>query len=196
VADLIRLELDTKSWERAVRKLRDKAPQCIARALNRAGVTTRTLMVRTTARHLRVKNAVVQQAVRINEARPSRLRVHVLAVGRPLSLVHFNASGPMPSRGRGRGVSATLPHGRVRYPRAFLAKGRSGNLHVFERAGTQRKSRGAWSANLPIKKVTGPSIADVFETYRAEGLRAGRESLTKNLKHEFRFALSQVAGGS
>ena len=85
-------------------------------------------------------------------------------------------------------MRASLPApGKGKYPHAFIATVRRGqsneNLAVFERKGKGR---------LPIKKLHGPSVAHVFAKYLDAGMKAGEESLQKNLKHEFRYALSQT----
>ena len=89
----------------------------------------------------------------------------------------------MPSRGRGRGVTAKVGPSRTRYPHAFLAQMRSGHLGVFQRVGRTR---------LPIRELRGPSIAHVFGKYVAVGIARGEEQLKKNLQSEFRFALRQT----
>jgi hypothetical protein len=176
------LKLSTENWERSIRRIRDRAPQLVSRALNRANVSGRTVMVRAMTEHLRIKRATVDKAVKKSEAVPHRLSARVWVRGGPISLMHFNAKGPYPSRGRGNGVTARLPHGQVRYPHGFLAPGKNRRLQAFERVG---------KARMPIVRLTGPSMPDIFEVHRAKGIAAGEESLVKNLQHEFAFALSQ-----
>lgn len=184
----IKLELKTKDWTMAMRRLKSRGYVAIARALNRSGVTAQTFMARKIASDLRLKVGDVKKEISIRNADVKKLRVLVLARGKQISLMKFGAKGPVPSLGRGKGVRASLPApGKGKYPHAFIATVRRGqtneNLAVFERKG---------KARLPIKKLHGPSIAHVFSKYQAEGLKAGHESLIKNLKHEFKFALQQT----
>lgn len=81
-----------------------------------------------------------------------------------IPLIEFRARGPFPSRGRGEGVSYSLPSGQGRRPDAFIGRMPSGRRGVFVRSrlGLSRKSRGAWGPNLPIRELFGPSLSRVF----------------------------------
>lgn len=187
MADTIRLQLKMKDFTRAVRRLKSRAKPAIARALNRAGLTTSTVMSRAISKDLGLKVSEVKAVIIVKQASAENLRVIVMASGAKISLMKFRAKGPVPSLGRGRGVTAKLPApGKGKYPHAFIATVRRGqtneNLAVFERKG---------KARLPIKKLHGPSIPHVFAKYYDAGIAAGEESLVKNLKHEFKWALSQ-----
>lgn len=184
---LIKIELKRRDISKALRRFGDRAKPGIVRALNRGAVTARTYMARAVAKDLGLKIGDVNAAMQIKEANQQNLRAVVLSTGTQISLMKFRARGPIPSRGKGRGVTAKLPPpGKGQYPRAFIATVRRGqtneNLGVFERKG---------KARLPIKKLHGPSIAHVFAKYQEAGLKAGEESVVKNLKHEFEYALSQ-----
>lgn len=185
--DTIRLELKTKDFARAMRRLKSRGKVAIARSLNRAGVAVRTAMAREVAQDLRLKVGDVKAAITIRDADVRKLRVLIIARGEKISLMKFGAKGPVPSRGKGKGVRARLPApGKGKYPHAFIATVRRGqtneNQAVFERKGKTR---------LPLKKLHGPSLAHVFAKYTAAGLKVGEEALMKNLTHEFKWALSQ-----
>jgi len=175
-----------------------KFPSAVSRALNRAGTTTRAVMARAISKDLGLKVSTVREQLRIEKATPEHLVVRISVTGKRLPLIDFKARGPEPSRGRGRGVTARLPGGAGRYPQAFIARvGAGGHRGVFIRAAqgaSQRRSRGAWSPNLPIKELHGPSLPKVFEKVTPEGLEAGQASFVTNLKSELRFASS--GGGS
>src|SRR5690349_6195993 len=109
MANEIRLKLDTRNLTRALRRLKANGRIAIARSLNRAGVTTKTFMARTIAKDLRLKVGDVKDAIAVRDADTQRLRVVVIARGAPLSLMKFGARGPIPSRGKGKGVTAKLP---------------------------------------------------------------------------------------
>lgn len=189
-AETIRLQLNMKDFNRAVRRLKARAKPAIARALNRSALTTSTFMARAVSKDLGLKVGDVKKEIKTKEATTNKLVAIVMASGTQISLMKFGAKGPVPSRGRGRGVRAKLPApGKGRYPHAFIATVRRGqtneHLGVFERKG---------KARLPIKKLHGPSIAHVFAKHYEPGLKAGNDAIVKNLKHEFKYALSQQGG--
>lgn len=185
---LINIKLKTRDIGTALRRFGNRAKPGIVRALNRGAVTARTYMARAVAKDLRLKIGDVNAAIEVKQASQQNLRAIVMSTGAQISLMKFGARGPVPSLGRGNGVTAKLPApGKGKYPHAFIATVRRGqtneNLAVFERKG---------KARLPLKKLHGPSIAHVFWKYQAAGLKAGEESVMKNLKHELEFALSQT----
>jgi hypothetical protein len=179
----VTVRLDLSDWERALARLRTKAPQAITRALNRAITSARVVMVREVARDLGIKQATVRDRMSVEQAKPGTERARLSASLKRIPLIEFNARGPEPSRGKGRGVAYRLG-GAKRLPHAFIATMRSGHRGVFERVGTRR---------LPIHELKGPSIGHVFARHVDEGLARGQEALVKNLESEFRFVLRPVA---
>lgn len=119
------------------------------------------------ARSLSVTKATPRSLVTTLEIGPyTRANGAVPDKGRGrIPLMEFRARGPFPSRGRGTGVSYSLPGGRGRRADAFIARMPSGHKGVFVRSslGLFDKSRGAWSLNLPIKELFGPSLRRVFD---------------------------------
>jgi hypothetical protein len=178
----IRLNLDTREVQAALKQLGDRAPRVFMRSLNRAGASARTAMGREISRDLSLKVGDVRERINILEATQTRLSVTLYASLKRLPLILFKASGPEPSFGKGRGVSANLG-GRKRYPHAFIATMGSGHRGVF-----QRKGRG----RLPIAELRGPSIAHVFKKHEQVGIDRAQESLTKNLGHELEFEMRQA----
>jgi len=84
----------------------------------------------------------------------------------------------VPSRGKGRGVTARLGGRTKRYSNAFLATMASGHQGVFQRKTTAR---------LPIKELFGPSIGHVFLKLIDIGKARAIEQFGKNLVAELRF---------
>lgn len=161
----------------------DRFPGAIVRALNRAGVSTRTLMASRVADDMKLRVGTVRDQLILDRASRGKPQVRISVSGKRIPLYAFGARGPYPSRGRGRGVTARLPApGRGRYPHAFIATMRSGHVGVFQRRGRDR---------LPIDELHGPSLPHVFAKFSAEGLARGQESLLKNLQSELQFALSK-----
>lgn len=174
----ISITLKTKDFDLAVKRLKDRAPKAIARALNRASVSTRTIMVRRVAQDIGLKVGDVKKVFTEQSATPENLTARVIVRSKRIPLMAWNA------RQTRRGVTARLPGGAGRYPHAFLATMPTGHRGVFQR---KRPSR------LPIRELRGPSITHVFHKHREAGLEAGEASLLKNLSHELRFALTESA---
>jgi len=166
------------------RKLRERARPAIVRALNRSIASAKTAMVREVAKDLGLKASDVRDRIWTNEATLTRLQATLLASPQRIPLIDFKARGPEPSRGKGRGVTAKLPGGAGRYPNAFIATMRSGHRGVFQRTGSRR---------TPITELHGPSIARSFTKNVRIGIARGAEQLVKNLRSEFKFAMSRAA---
>ena len=187
-ADIGKLQQDLLSIGRS-------APLVMARAVNRAGTAGKTAMVKAVAADTGIQQKAITNEIRLSRASRSEPTFSVEVRGRRIPLIAFQARGPEPSRGRGRGVSYRLPTGRGNAPSAFIATMRTGHRGVFKRIGSSSgKSRGAWSLNLPIVELRGPSLPHVFEKHVADFFRAAEPSLLKNLASEISFARSKGAG--
>jgi hypothetical protein len=184
MAGAVTLTLRSENAVRALARLRRDAPQRVARALNRAIVSTRTVMAPAIAKDMGLKSTVVRESMRVKEAHSDRFTASLEVSGARIPLIDFGARGPEPSRGRGK-VTAKVQGGRKAYPGAFIATMSSGHRGVFLRSGASR---------LPIAELHGPSLPHVFDKYIPMGLARGEESLVKNLQSEFRFLLTQQAG--
>lgn len=202
MADLVLTGQQNHSAARLIQRFKERFPAAIVRALNRSAVSARANMASNVAKDVGLKVGTVRDQITIQEATQAKFLARVAISGKRIPLIDFNARGPEPSRGRGRGVTARLPGGAGRYPHAFIARMRSGHRGVFQRVGAQsigslgpgasrRRSVGAWSPNLPIYELRGPSLPKVFTKHMPEGLRHAHESLIKNLRSEIRFAMSQ-----
>ena len=176
------LHAHTDQVKQAFRLFGSKAPIAISRALNRANGSMRTIMTRNVASDTKLKVGTVRERVLITNATPNRLTVQMTVTGKRIPVIEFNAKGPFPSRGKGRGVTARTPAGR--YPRAFIARMPSGHMGVFERVNTAR---------LPVRELFGPSLPHVFNKYADVTLARGNEQLEKNMQSEMRFLLRQLA---
>lgn len=197
------MKFSTKDHLRALRRLKEKAPIAQMRALNRTAASGRTFLARAIADDLNLPVNKVRGEIQIQEAVAIDLRARLSVSKRRLPLILFGAKGRIPTRGRGPGVTARLPGGANSYPRAFIATVRGplptgilsgGHLGVFERKGPgARKSPGAWSKNLPIVQLKGPSLGKVFLKLLPQAYAYAKTLLPKNLTHEFQFALREGA---
>jgi hypothetical protein len=191
--------LNTKDTERKVALLRQRAPNAIARALNRAGNSAVTAMIRVISADTGIKRADLKgttprnRRIWTHEARPGNEVITVFADLKRIPLYDFGAKGPYPSRGKGRGVTARLRGGATtRYPHAFIATMRSGHTGVFQRMGGKRRGGPPHYSQLPIYELMGPSIAHVWTKHADVGVKRAQEQLLKNLTHEFKFATGRV----
>jgi hypothetical protein len=154
-----------------------RAQRAIVRALDRGGSAADTLMSRAVARDTGLKVGDVKASFK--RRKPSlNDPVFSLAAGfQRIPLMKFGARGPMPSRGRGKGVSYRMGAGnsRNRLPHAFIAQMRSGHTGVFARVG---------KARLGIRELRGPSLGRVFAKYRPEAQARGLEVFGATLDHE------------
>jgi hypothetical protein len=167
--------------DRNIARFLQRAPNAIRRALNRGAVSARTFLVKEIAKDTGLKSGEVRDAIKIREATAQNLTAEVSITGKRIPLIKFNARGPEPSRGRGRGVTARGPGLAGRYPQAFIATVGSGR----HRGVFQRRTK----ARLPIRELFGPSLPHVFGKLIPEAAKVGEASLVKNLQHELAFAL-------
>jgi hypothetical protein len=178
------ISLNTREMTRGFDAILTKSNAAIARALNRSIESGKTTMARLIAADMGVKVSDLRDRILVVKATPERHVAELKASAKRIPLYDFGARGPVPSRGRGRGVTIRNPRGSQRLPHAFIAKMASGHTGVFERTGTAR---------LPIQEKFGPSIWLVFVKNRAVGQARALEQLQKNLPHELRFALTRAA---
>lgn len=172
--------------------------RAMVRAVNRAIASARTVMVREIARDTGLRSTDVRGALPMQQASLNRPEARLAASLKKIPLIDFRATGPYPSRGKGRGVRAKLPPpGKGSYPHAFIARLRSGHEGVFERIKPSRSRRGLPSSSpgLPIRELFGPSLGRVFAKYRPLGLARAQEVFEKNFDHEMAFARSASAPG-
>ena len=206
MAVAMRLSFDTAAVATALEQLGRRGPVAVARGLNRTASSERTAMARAVAADLKIKVSDSRESmwVRKASAKQQTLGAAVVCTGSPRPLIIFRARGPQPSKGRGKGVTYTMQGQRRRIADAFIATVRGANdgehIGVFRRVGKQfgggaRRSKGAWSPNLPIKQLYGPSIAHVFGKLMNVGLERRNGVLAKNVEHEIQFELSRQSQG-
>lgn len=157
-----------------------RTQRATVRALNRSLVTGRALMARLIAKDMGLKVGDAKDAIRVKEATMATLQVRMVASLKRLPLSRFGARGPVPSRGRGRGVTYRIGgRGRGRVETAFLAQMSSGHQGVYRRAS---------KARLKIIELFGPSIGRVFESQRPTVMPAMLQAFDERLTHELQFA--------
>jgi len=176
---MITITIDDRALLLELQGAPDRISRAVVRALNRAIKSGRTLMVREIARDTGLKSSTVREAIPIRPATLGQPTATMSASMKKIPLIEFKAKGPFPSRGKGRGVSYSLPGSAGRNPNAFLATMGTGHEGVFKRL---------TKARLPIIELYGPSIGHVFMKYRAAGEARTKEMFLKNFEHEFVFS--------
>lgn len=166
----------------ALREYPKRATRAIVRSMNRALTSGRTLMVQRIAADTGLRSSDIKKAMAFSEASAQNLEARMALGLKRIPLIQFNARGPEPSRGKGRGVSYRLKGGSGRIPTAFIATMRSGHRGVFARVG---------KARLPVRELFGPSLGHVFAKYRPEGIARVKEAFAKNFASEMAFEKSR-----
>src|SRR3954462_15110896 len=156
-----------KDVQYALRDYPKKATRAIVRAMNRALTSGRTLLVQRIAADTGLKSGDIKKAMTVREASSQSLEARLGLGLKRIPLIAFNARGPEPSRGKGRGVSYRLKGGGGRIASAFIGTMRGGPRGVF---------RGSGKSRLPIRALFGPSIGHVFAKFRPEGIARAREA--------------------
>jgi len=173
IDDLEQLTIDLAQYP-------DRVDTAMVRALNRAILAARTAMVKEVAADTGLKSAAVKAAMIMKNATRADPSCELGAGTKRIPLIQFNAKGPEPSRGKGRGVTykiGTSP--RTAIANAFIATVGAGHRGAFVRTGKGR---------LPIKELAGPSLGHVFAKYRPIGLARAQDSFTTTFAHEIDLA--------
>lgn len=128
-------------------------------ALNRVRAKTATRISAAARGKYNVSAATVRDALsrRLKfSTTGDRSEAYLVYLGRRIGLINFGAKFKKVSTARGPRLGATtkLYKGRPRYltKRGFIATGKSGNVHVFQRAEEGQRKR------HPLKALYGPSI--------------------------------------
>lgn len=118
-----------------------------ATALNRTSVTVRAEAVRKIGGTYNIKASVIRDQLRLKRADRSRLEAQVIASGRRIPLIAFQA------RQTRRGVTVRVKQERKLVRGVFIAKMPTGHTGVFERKGRAR---------LPIRELFSVSLPQAF----------------------------------
>lgn len=182
----MRIALNDAAWKRAISALSPKnAAKAGIRAVNRTATNARAAIVPLVAADVALQQKFVRDRITIQSAKATGDApvARLFADTERVPLIQFKARGPEPSRGRGRGVRATLPTGAGTYPHAFIATMKSGHRGVYQRKG---------KARLAIYELRGPSIAKAFEKHADVAASRAADMLDKNFAHEMNFLIQQA----
>lgn len=187
------MRLDTSDLKAAVASLGAKFPQGIRRALQKTGVTARTELSRLVSADMALPVRRVRDEIKMSN---DDVSVTLQVRGYRIPLIDFKARGPEPSRGRGSGVSYSLPGGRGRLPHAFIATMPSGHRGVFQRTGRFGSKKGVRSGGSRARREViaekfGPSIAVVFSKFMPQVADRSSEVLAKNVQAQIKLAMQR-----
>ncbi|MGB7220747.1 MAG: phage tail protein [Vicinamibacterales bacterium] len=192
---MITVQIDDREVQILATDAPGRIQRAIVRALNRSIGAARTAMIRAVAQDTGLKSRDVREALTLTKATTGIPAAALAASLKRIPLVAFNARGPEPSRGKGRGVSYRLPGSVGRNPNAFLATMKSGHRGVFIRASalnnipaTHRRPR------LPLIELHGPSVSRPFLRYRSLGEAKAEEAFLSNFEHELVFSGTEPTG--
>lgn len=194
MAGALTIVADFTPWTKALDHLDTALVVSGVRAMNKTGATAKVALSRDVAKDMGLNVGTVKDQITVRKATPDRLSCRVVAKGAQIPIYQFKASGNMPSRGRGLGVSYIKQGKRVRVRDAFIARvGTHGHIGVFRRLGqSERRSAGSWGLNLPIVELKGASIAHVFGKQVESSGDRWVPILAKNLEHEVSFELARL----
>lgn len=185
------MEITSQGGELVLQELAEYSPRvlkALLRAMNRGLATGRSTAAKLISAEVGVSQKDIRAAMTYQEATGSRLVARLGLSNKKIPLSKFNARGPEPSKGRGRGVSWRIGAVAKRDTTLFLATMRSGHRGVFERFGpSTSKSRGAWSKNLPLQQKYGPSLGYILEKKRQAVEAAMMASFQKNFDREMAY---------
>lgn len=171
--------------------------RALVRSLNRGTVAGRTFLVSTVAKDIGIRNASVAKAIITRNASLNNPTAQIAAGLKRIPVIDMNARDLAAGKRRKRfgGVVYSAGGGaQARIPKAFIRRMRSGHVGVFVREGRERKSRGAWSKNLPIEEKAGPSIGRVVAKFEAPAVARAYEVFRNTLDREIDFRKARAAG--
>jgi hypothetical protein len=147
-------------------------------------------MVQRIAADTGLRSGDIKKAFTQSNASAQSLEARIGVGLKRIPLISFNARGPEPSRGRGRGVSYRSKSGSGRLAHAFIATMSNGHRGVFER--TPGKFMQGRPRRQAIHEKFGPSLGHVFAKYRPEGVARVKEAFAKNFASEMAFEKSRA----
>jgi len=179
----LNIDLDAKKVSDFLETAPKQTSLGVLRALKRGTAAAKTHAGRVVAKDMGLKVGDAKNAIRVVEPTAQTLTGELRADLKRIPLIKFSATGPRPSRGKGKGVSYKGQGGKKRLPSAFITRFRSGHEGVFKRLGAER---------TPIVQLYGPSVGRVFGLHAAEIMARGDEQFAAEFNHQ----LDRILGGN
>lgn len=196
------ITVDTREFERRMRRLTNQAlVHARLQASHDAANQTKTLASRLVGKELNLPSAKIKEKLPVKAIRGSKstyyeLRAKYEQIGAQ-GFTGWKYSGKSRGRairstakstlfGKGRTTGGGLvfkPYRNqppLRFQSAFPLRGGS----FFKRKlPSTRKSRGAWSLNMPVERIVGPSIHGAMENAFPEAVRYGYQAYRRRLAY-------------
>lgn len=167
-------------------------PAANARVLNRTATKIRAVSARDVVKDGGFKLRDVTKKIRIFRATVKKQFAEIVAIGKPVGLIHFDA------RQRKKGVSAKAWGSRKIYKGTFIAKAKTRvkGEEGFRATGNQVFARKS-DRSLPLKKLHGPGIANTIaqEHIVANVARLAQANIAKLLPKELAFRMERSLKG-
>lgn len=168
----LQFTLDTSKVDDFLDLAPKKTSLAVLRAVKRGGMAAHTAAARVVSRDIRLKVGTVKKAISLTPPNARTLTATLAAGLKRIPLIKLGAKGPIPSKGKGRGVSYRSKLGSGRLTFAFIATMESGHTGVFKRKGRTR---------LHIQELFGASIGRVFDIHRKQIAGKGADVAGKEL---------------
>lgn len=185
-------QIDLKELVDELRAMERDAPMMMARALNRAGTSGKTAMVKAVAKDTGITQKAIGRQIKVDKAKRTQPVVALTISGRPIPLIEFDGQA------RKKGATYRSPAGgRKTVPHGFITRvGKGGHRGIFVRSPTPspRRKKKPNRSQLPIVEKKTPPLPHWFERRLDVFHEAARESLLKNLRHEITFAKRKATG--
>lgn len=183
----MRIVVDTAELKRVQQLLGEmqaKAPNVIARALNRSVSNVKSNIPKTVRDNYHIRAQDVKDTLKVEKARVSKLQAKVISKGETLGLDKFKVNPKtVNSRRKAQLKIAVKKDGIKQVLGAFIAN--ANGIKVFKREGKKR---------LPIERLKGPSVPQMIRN--KEGVdKINKESYRtyhKNLNNDINYMLSKM----
>lgn len=181
----LEFSFDSKSVDEFLELAPKKTALAILRSVKRGTTAAGTKAARVVASDMALKVGDARKAIRIVPPNYETLTGEVRAKLKRIPLIKFNARGPQPSRGKGRGVSYRAEGTRKTISSAFIETMPGGHQGVFKRApGRSRRGGPPHHSELPIRELFGPSVGHVFHRHRDEIEKHGLDVTQREINRQ------------
>lgn len=188
------LDIDIKGIEglkKKLRKLGDKAPTAMYRAINDAAKKARTEMDRNTRAEYFMKRKFILETLKIDKAHKGKLSAFIRSRGGAIPLSEFKTNPTKPSPGRRLPIKARVRRNGAAKPLEGKIKGESPKAFIAtfngEKAVVERKS----ADRGPLDTLFGPAVPSVMKNEKViSGVNEeAKKKLVQRLDHHIEHLL-------
>jgi hypothetical protein len=186
-----------KDIRRLIKKLRKisrvEVQRANAKALNNVAKLSRTRIVRGVAKQTRIKSKDIRRKTFFSKATAKRQKAVLTGYSRPVSAISVLTKKQRALRGKGTNKQGVKARG-YEWPGAFVAKGLSGNVHVFDRTGEKHRPRKGNYPGQRRDKITSVKI-DVQKPFergmKVVPRRVMKKDFKRLLEHELNIRIKK-----